>query len=90
MARNATVVPKPSVTPTAWQQQCGRAVADAYGSTDFDPTTFVVRGDGTPIGYPIMDIDVEPQEWRVFEHVNRDRGDSLLGIVWHPDAPDGW
>jgi hypothetical protein len=83
-------VPRRGVRPTAWQQEVGRVIADAYGVEDFDPETFVCRGPGTPIGYPIIDLQVEPQDWEVFRHVDRDRGDSLLGIVWMPDAPAGW
>jgi len=91
MTRNPSVVPKPGVPPTAWQRQVGQAIADAYGVREFDPRTFVCRGAGTPIGYPVLDMrDVMPVEWEVFREVNRDRGDSLLGIAWMPDAPPGW
>jgi hypothetical protein len=90
MARNATVVPKPGVPITEWQRAVGRAIADAYGVAKFDDDTFVVHGSGAPIGYPVMEIEVEPEEWIVFERVNRDEGDSLLGVCWHPDAPEGW
>jgi hypothetical protein len=90
MARNATVVPKPGVPITKWQRAVGRAIADAYGVARFDDGTFVVHGSGAPIGYPVMELEVEPEEWAVFEPVNRDEGDSLLGLCWHPDAPEGW
>jgi hypothetical protein len=90
MARNATVVPKPGVPITQWQREVGRAIADAYGTVRFDDETFVVHGSGVPIGYPVMEIEVEPGEWIVFERVNRDEGDSLLGLCWLPDAPPGW
>jgi hypothetical protein len=85
-----SVVPKPGVTPTAWQQEVGKAIAAEYGVRDFDPRTFVCHGTGVPIGYPVIDMDVTPAEWAVFREVNRDRGDSLLGIAWMPDAPPGW
>jgi hypothetical protein len=90
MARNASVVPKPGVPVTPWQREVGRAIAAGYKTQTFDDETFVCVGSGTPIGYPIMEIEVEPEEWRVFEPVNRDRGDSLLGLCWQPDAPEGW
>jgi hypothetical protein len=83
-------VPRPGARPTAWQQEVGRVIADVYGVEDFDPETFVCRGSGRPIGDPIIDLQVEPQDWEVFRHVARDRGDSLLGIVWIPDSPAGW
>ncbi len=90
MARNPTVVPKPGVRPTAWQREVGQAIAGAYGVHAFDPETFVCVGAGEPIGYPILDIESEPEEWEVFRAVNRDRGDALLAIAWNPDAPPGW
>ena len=90
MATNDTVVPKAGVPITTWQREVGRAIADAYGATRFDDDTFVVHGSGKPIGYPVMEIDVAPEEWTVFEPVNRDEGDSLLGLCWRPDAPDEW
>jgi len=88
--RHPTVVPKPGVRPTPWQQEVGQAIAAAYGSHAFDPETFVCIGSGQPIGYPIIDFKVEPWEWEVFRQVNRDRGDALLAMVWTPDAPPGW
>jgi hypothetical protein len=83
-------VPRRGVRPTAWQQEVGRVIADAYGVERFDPETFVCIGAGTPIGHPIIDFEVDPQDWEVFRPVDRERGDSLLGIVWMPDAPPGW
>ncbi len=90
MSRNTGVVPRASSQPTRWQRAVGQAVADAYGSHGFDPETFVVIGSGTPIGYPVIEMELEPEEWKVFAPVNRDRGDSLLGLSWQPDPPDGW
>ena len=87
---NDTVVPSPGETPSQWQQEVGAAVAEMYGAQDFDPETFVCKGDGTPIGYPVLDIEADEEEWEVFEPVDRDRGDTLLGIVWLHGAPDGW
>lgn len=31
-----------------------------------------------------------PQEWEMFKPSNRAHGDSLLGIAWQPNPPDGW
>ncbi len=90
MSGNPSVVPKPGVRPTPWQQEVGRAIAEAYGVYAFDPETFVCLGSGAPIGYPIIEIEAEPAEWEVFKPVNRDRGDALLGISWSPAAPPGW
>jgi hypothetical protein len=89
MTRNPTVVPKYGIPISDWHKEIGLCVADIYGAT-LDPDTFVVIGSGSPIGYPKMDIDVPEEEWRLFKAVNRDRGDSLLGIAWTPDAPEGW
>ena len=84
------VVPKPGVRPTELQQSVGAIVAAAYGATDFDPETFVVRGSGTPIGYPNLEQEVEPEEWKVFDPVDRSRGDALLAVIFRPDPPPGW
>lgn len=89
MTRNPTVVPKSNVLPSEWQKEVGLRVAELYG-VDLDPETFVVRGKGSPIGYPKMEINVDEDEWLLFQPVNRDFGDSLLGISWSPDAPQGW
>ncbi|TAK58068.1 MAG: hypothetical protein EPO22_11350 [Dehalococcoidia bacterium] len=90
MSRNPAAVPRPGVKPTAWQQEVGAAIAAAYGVEEFDRETFVCRGSGAPIGYPVIEIDVPAEEWVVFEPVNRDRGDSLLGISWMGGPPEGW
>ncbi len=90
MSRNETVVPKPGVEPSAWHREVGQAIADVFGVEDFDPQTFVCHGSGEPIGYPRIEVEVQPEEWEVFREVDRDRGDSLLGIAWMPDAPPGW
>ncbi len=84
------IVPKPGVTPTAWQREVGQTVADIYGVENFDPATFVCVGSGKPIGYPVMELTAEEHEWDVFDPVDRDRGDALLGIAWNPDPPEGW
>ena len=90
MTSNPTHVPKRHTRPTPWQQEIGAIIAQAYGVHGFDPETFVCVGSGTPIGYPRIDMDVRPEEWDVFAPVNRNRGDSLLGLCWFPDAPQGW
>lgn len=89
MSRNPTVVPKFNVPVSQWQKEIGLRIAELY-DVSLDPVTFVVKGDGTPIGYPNIKVDVPDSEWRVFDKVDRDRGDSLLGIAWSPDAPQGW
>jgi hypothetical protein len=88
--RNPAAVPRPGRRPTEWQKAVGTAVAEAYGSPGFDPETFVVKGSGVPIGWPVIEIEATPEEWEMFEHVDRTRGDSLLGIAWNPAPPEGW
>lgn len=90
MAENPTAVPRRGQTPTEWQQQVGIAIAEAYQCYGFDPQTFVVKGSGTPIGFPVIEIEATAEEWEAFKLVDRTRGDSLLGIAWGPDAPEGW
>lgn len=89
MSLNPTVVPKYGVPITDWQREVGLKVAELYGVT-LDPETFIVRGSGKPVGYPIIEVDVPDADWRLFEGVDRSRGDSLLGISWSPAAPEGW
>ena len=88
--RNPNAVPHAGRRPTAWQREVGVAVAEAYGSPGFDPETFVVKGSGVPIGWPVIDIEATPEEWAMFERVDRAKGDSLLGIAWSPATPAGW
>lgn len=89
MSKNGSVVPRRGVRPTPWQQAVGAAIAAAYGSP-FDPETFVCKGSGVPIGYPVIELDCTPEEWELFAPVDRSKGDSLLGISWSPDAPPRW
>ena len=86
---NPTHVPKADRPPTQWQREIGARIAEAYGVTAFDAETFICAGSGRPMD-PILDIDVRPEEWRVFGAADRARGDSLLGLCWTPDAPPGW
>ena len=90
MTQNPSHVPKRGVPITPWQQEVGVAIAEVYGAPGFDPETFVCKGTGEPIGYPVIEMELEESEWEVFRPVNRDRGDSLLGMAWIPDAPEGW
>jgi hypothetical protein len=90
MMQLPTAVPRIGVPPTAWQREIGQAVADAYGAREFDPDTFVCRGRGRPIGYPLIEIDATPDEWAHFNAVDRARGDSLLGFAWLRNPPPGW
>ena len=87
---NPNAVPHRGRKPTQWQQAVGIAVSAAYGSPGFDPETFVVKGPGTPIGWPEIEIEATPEEWEMFAAVERNKGDSLLGIAWSPSPPDGW
>ena len=84
-----SVIPKPGVPLTEWQREVGLKIAKLYDIT-IDPDTFIVKGAGAAIGYPKLVYEVADAEWLPFKHVNRDRGDSLLGMAWAPDAPEGW
>jgi len=91
MARRfPSVVPRRGVPPGAWHREVGVAIAAAYGVHAFDAATFVCIGDGASIGYPVIDVEAQPEAWDLFAPVDRDRGDALLTIAWTPDAPDGW
>lgn len=86
---SSTHVPKRGVPPTPWQREVGAAIADAYGAEGFDPETFVCVGGGSPM-HPIIDVDVPAEEWELFAPADRERGDTILGLLWTPDAPEGW
>lgn len=83
-------LPRRHHEPDEWQRQVATAVARLYGVEDFDPYAMVCRGRGRPMGRPVIDLDVEDQEWEPFESVDRDRGDALLAIAWLPRPPLGW
>jgi len=87
--KSPLVIPKYGVPLSDWNKEIGLKVAGLYGVT-LDPETFIVRGDGLPIGYPDLEYEIPEEEWLPFQAVNRDQGDSLLGITWFPDAPEGW
>jgi hypothetical protein len=89
ISKSPTVIPKPGSPLSDWHKEVGVTVAELYG-VNLDPETFVVQGEGRPIGYPILDLEISEEEWLPFRTVNRDRGDSLLGLAWFPDAPEGW
>ncbi len=89
ISRSPAVIPKYGVPLSDWQKEIGLRAAELYG-VNLNPETMVVIGEGVPIGYPIIEQDVTDEEWLPFQAVNRDRGDSLLGITWSPDAPEGW
>lgn len=84
-------VPRPDRRPNEWQRQVGAIVAGLLGVSEFDDETFVCRGRGRPIGDPVVQVDVTEEEWKVFEAVDRSKGETLLGIWWGGDpGPDGW
>lgn len=85
-----SAIPRPDETPTQYQQDVGTAIAALYRVEDFDPSAFVCKGNGTPIGEPVIDIDATEDEWQRFAIVDRSRGDSLLALVWNPGPPDAW
>lgn len=89
MSRSPDTIPKYGVPLSNWHKEVGLKVAKLY-DVNIDPETLVVIGKGAPIGYPKMTYDATEEEKRLFKNVNRDRGDSLLGITWVPDAPEGW
>lgn len=89
MTWNPTHVPRRNWVPSAWQKEIAAVIAREYRVERFDPETFVCIGGGASMD-PVIDIRVRPEEWDVFTAVNRSRGDSLLGLCWTPDAPEGW
>ncbi len=90
LSMNETAVPLPGQAPTTTQQEVGTAIAHAYGAAGFDPASFVCKGRGRPVGVPRVTADVLPEEWILFEPVDRAKGDTLLALCWAPNAPAGW
>jgi len=84
-----SAIPKYGIPLSDWHKDMGLKVSELDGAT-IDSETLTVIGDGSPCGYPNIDCEVTEKEWLLFKTVNRNRGDTLLGIVWVPDAPEGW
>jgi len=89
MSRDPNAIPKRGHPLSSWHLEVGAVVAALYG-VRLKPGTLIVQGGGRPVGHPRIEIDVAPEEWLPFRDVDRSRGDSLLGLAWHPDVPDGW
>ena len=86
-----SAVPRPGVPLSPWQKEVGAFIAAAYGATQFDEDHFVCVGDGAGPGEPELEIEAAtPDVQRLFEFVNRARGDALLVVGWFPSAPVGW
>lgn len=83
------VIPKNNLPLSDWHLEVGAVIAGLYGVT-LKPGSLIVQGDGAPIGYPNINVEVSSEEWLPFAAVNRDLGDSLLGISWAPTPPYGW
>lgn len=85
----ASTVPAFGKPISDWHKSVGIRVAELLGST-VDPETFVVRGDGTAVGYPRVAYEATPEEEALFANVDRQNGDSLLSMCWLPSGPDAW
>ena len=82
-------IPEPGRLLSPWHLEMVERVAALYCSK-VHPGTCVVIGKGMPIGYPRLDVVATNAELRMFEKVNRDRGEALLTMSWTPEAPSGW
>ena len=72
-----------------WHLEMVERIAALYG-VEVYPGTCVVNGKGVPIGYPRLDVVATDIERKMFENVDRDKGEALLTMSWSPDAPSGW
>jgi hypothetical protein len=80
-----------SATPA--QRAIGRALATAFGTSDFDDENWVCIGRGRPIGesiVAIVAIEAEAEFTGPFKAVDRNRGDTLLALGWPLDPPLEW
>ncbi len=82
-------IPEPGRPLSPWHLEMVERVAALY-CVKVHPGTCVVIGKGMPIGYPRLDVLATDAELRMFEKVNRDRGEALLTMSWTPEAPSGW
>lgn len=82
-------IPEPGRPLSPWHLEMVERVAALY-CAQVHPGTCVVIGKGTPIGYPRLKVIASDTELRMFEDVNRDKGDALLTMSWTPEAPSGW
>jgi len=82
-------IPKPGRPLSPWHLEMLERVAALYCVKVY-PGTSVVIGKGMPIGYPRLDVVATDIEHKLFENVNRDKGEALLTMSWSPDAPSGW
>jgi hypothetical protein len=82
-------VPHPEREITGWHRAVGGVVAELYGAP-FDPEHFVCIGDGRSSGHSQIEFEPTEFERKLFEPVQRERGDTLLVIYWRESAPDGW
>ncbi|MCJ7771732.1 MAG: hypothetical protein MUP22_01205 [Desulfobacterales bacterium] len=89
MSQSPATIPKYGVPLSDWHKEVGLKIAKLY-DVNIDSETLIVIGKGTPSGYPKITYDATEEEKLLFKDVDRDRGDSLLGITWFPDAPVGW
>ena len=82
-------IPEPGRPLSPWHLEIVERVAALYCVKVY-PGTCVVIGKGVPIGYPRLNVVATDIERKVFENVNRDKGEALLTMSWSPDAPSGW
>jgi len=82
-------IPEPDRPLSPWHLEMVERVAALY-CVEVHPGTCIVIGKGMPIGYPRLKVVATDAELRMFENVNRDRGEALLTMSWTPDAPTGW
>jgi hypothetical protein len=77
-------------TPTHSQRLVGAALAQRGGAIDYDADHWVLRG-GQPAGESVTDpVDLEAEYDQLFRHIDRSRGDTLLGVFWITQPPPQW
>lgn len=74
--------------PSATQLAVLGALADAHGCKLGDGAVGI--GSGRPIGTPIVEPEVTPEQASLFDRVDRDRGDTLLWVSWLTPPPIAW
>ena len=74
--------------PTSTQRAVLVELARAHGCEAGDGGVGIGRG--RPIGTPIIEPEVSPEQAALFDRVDRSRGDTLLWVAWLTEPPEAW
>jgi hypothetical protein len=76
--------------PTSTQRAIGHRLAEDADAADYDEEHWVLIGTGRSPGEAATAVGLDPAYDQLFKHVNRARGDTLLGPFWQTQPPAVW